>query len=71
MLEIMTDELNRYKFVFMSCNHLYFDAKKRQFCCACSATDFDDVIRCKRCKRGTLKAHITNNPIIDLRKLDA
>jgi len=70
VLEIMTDELNRYKFVFMSCKHLYFDAKKHQFCCARTATAFDGVIRCKRCRQGTLNAYVTNNPIIDLRELD-
>lgn len=70
MLEIMTDELNRYKFVFLSCPYLYFDAKAKHFCCASSGTAFEGIIRCKRCRYGTLKAYVTNNPIIDLRKID-
>lgn len=70
MLKIMTDELNRYKFVFMFCKHLYYDAKAHKFCCELSASAFDSAIRCKRCRHGTLKPFVTNNPIIDLREID-
>ena len=70
MLKIMTDELNRFKFVFLSCKHLYFDDKNKAFCCDRSATEFEGIIRCKRCRHGTLKAYVTNNPIIDLRELN-
>lgn len=70
MLKIMTDELNRYKFAFLFCKHLYYDAKTKQFCCERSATAFDSIIRCKRCRHGTLKAYVPSNPVIDLRDLD-
>ena len=70
MLEIMTDELNRYKYVFIHCEHLYYDAKSKLFWCDKSGTSFDSIISCKRCRRGTLKAYITGNHVIDLENLD-
>lgn len=70
MLKIMTDELNRYKYVFMHCEHLYYDAKSKVFCCARSATAFDGIIRCKRCRHGTLKAYVSSDHVIDLENLD-
>lgn len=70
MLRIMTDELNRYKYVFFACKHLFYDAKSKIYICERSGVASDGVIRCKRCRHGTFKPYVTSKPIVDLEHLD-
>lgn len=40
----------RFKFVYMTCEELYYDSDIKMFCCAESGVKFKDVNRCKKCK---------------------
>lgn len=70
MLTIMTDELNRYKYVFFTCKHLFYDDKTKKYICSRSGVSFDDLIRCKRCRQKPFKPYFTNNPLVNLETLD-
>lgn len=43
-------DTRRFKFVYLTCEELYYDSNIKMFCCAETTVKFKDVNRCKKCK---------------------
>lgn len=56
---------NRFRFVYMTCDYLYYDSARCQYMCALVETGYSSPRKCRTCKK--LKAVVTESPNVDLR----
>lgn len=58
---------NRFRFVFLACDYLYYDSARAQYMCALVESGYSSTRKCRQCKK--LKAITSEEPIVDLRNI--
>lgn len=63
MRKDITFGLHRFKFVYLTCEHLYYDSKEKMFCCAFKGTKYKTTEPCKKCRQHGLDEIIREDEV--------
>lgn len=55
MRKDITFGIHRYKFVYLTCEHLYYDIEIKMYCCALKGKKYKTLNPCKQCRMGNLE----------------